>query len=494
MIDLSLFHELSEIDARTFTRGEVDIAKKLYNSFLEIDYLKDFPLNNKLVATDEEDLVRFNHMALLEKGGKDLVVLVNVLDDPPISPKFDNCDIFNTKAMLFNSKVIFNELSKTLNNGNFLVINICDRFGHNLGIEKAVNTLIEFLDRDYSIKALITTNDYTTLSGNAVFFGCQGIYRPAVFVGGKIVRTSELYKGLDPAGVLSSIIRSLTLNISCMDTLQNEISEPIYVSKLLVPGGNELSTQEWGYASFVTSSVTRNPSDYLLDFKNYVEKSYNLYLNEMNSKISSYLYKRKVDFKENELTPKVYTWSEYLNELITIRGNTVLTAINNRINQILNNNSDISEDELRLLAVRYVYDNFKISDKPVIIVYYDALPENRVDITGKTDAERELMTSVTRALNLVDSSIKKRFFYPEQSFQSYFNISDEFRDLKNLIKDLPYARKSYEDRIRNAEKLNIPTVNIGGVFGVDCCDIDKDYLFEKIPNIIIKTIEKLLEE
>ena len=68
-----IFEELLNIDALTYDRGEVDIAKALYNIYLGLDYFKDHPENVKLLATDEDEFVRFNQMAMVQKGDLSLI-------------------------------------------------------------------------------------------------------------------------------------------------------------------------------------------------------------------------------------------------------------------------------------------------------------------------------------------------------------------------------------------------------------------------------------
>ena len=45
----NIYQKLLEMDAITYTKGEVDMAKLLYNLFMELPYFKENPQNVKLV-------------------------------------------------------------------------------------------------------------------------------------------------------------------------------------------------------------------------------------------------------------------------------------------------------------------------------------------------------------------------------------------------------------------------------------------------------------
>lgn len=492
-----IYEDLLNIDGRTYSKGEVDTAKYLYNRFLELDYFKEHPCHLKLIATDEDEFVRFNQVAMIEKGeSKEAVVLINTMDEPALSQTISTSDIENLKGALATSVVLAERLSKKMQEGRFLIYNICDRYGSHKGMEAAVRHMEALTEEGIRIRAVITTHDFLTRGDRYVYFGAQALLRPAIFVAGKAVRQAVFHKGLDPAYLLSTIVRDLTLNSPLMERMQGEVSEPIYVNRLIVPGGTEFTTSPWGYAAFTTSSLTRSPLDYMRDLKDIVKQSYQKAMDELNTKYATYCLKRNVDFSAMETVQKVYTWDEYLNELVTVHGNSILSNLRNKKQEIQQRNPELPDSALRLQLVQYLYDTFKLADEPIVILYFEDFPYHRVDITGMDQDQRDLMMAFTSAINRVDPKIKRRFFYPEMSYHSYVCATDDMRDLKESLKCIPQAEDRFLERIRLTNALSIPTVNVGGATVIRDGDygFDKEYQMEIIPKLIEEAVLKLLNK
>lgn len=496
MLDINrIFKELLSIDALTYEKGEVDIAKTLYNMYLELDYFKENPNNVKLMATDEDEFVRFNQISIIEKGeSKDVVLLINTIDEPQLSGKYSQSDVKIIKATLAATIAVADELSKIVQDGKVIILNLCDRYGKNKGIESAVKYLLELKDEGHTFKAAITTHNMLTNGEESIFFGAQAIIKPAIFVAGKTVRTPLYSEGLDPSYMLSTFARDLTLNSVLMDNYQNEVSEPIYVNRFIVPGGTEVQSSAWGYTSFMTSTVNQDLKAYMDNLKCIVKNSYQKAIEELNTKYANYCLKRNIPFSPLNTQPKVYTWDEYLNEVVTVRGNSVLSSLRNEVEEKLKRNPDLPISELRLRLVKGIYDNQKLADEPMIIIYFEEAPSQRVEITGTNDLQTNLMMAFTSAINNVNPSIKRRFFYPDMSYHSYLNLSEDYRDLKESLKFIPEANKEEYNKINYAAILSIPTINVGGINKIVDGEFtfDEEYHFKTLPQLLVEGIRRLL--
>lgn len=496
MLDINrIFKELLSIDALTYEKGEVDIAKTLYNMYLELDYFKENPNNVKLMATDEDEFVRFNQISIIEKGeSKDVVLLINTIDEPQLSGKYSQSDVKIIKATLAATIAVADELSKIIENGKVIILNLCDRYGKNKGIESAVKYLMQLKDEGHTFKAAITTHSILTNGEESIFFGAQAIIKPAIFVAGKTVRTPLYSEGLDPSYMLSTFARDLTLNSVLMDNYQNEVSEPIYVNRFIVPGGTEVQSSAWGYTSFMTSTVNQDLKAYMDNLKCIVKTSYQKAIEELNTKYANYCLKRNISFRPLNTQPKVYTWDEYLNEVVTVRGNSVLSSLRNEVEEKLKRNPDLPISELRLRLVKGIYDNQKLADEPMIIIYFEEAPSQRVEITGTNDLQTNLMMAFTSAINNVNPSIKRRFFYPDMSYHSYLNLSEDYRDLKESLKFIPEANKEEYNKINYAAILSIPTINVGGINKIVDGEFtfDEQYHFKTLPQLLVEGIRRLL--
>lgn len=483
------------IDARTYSKGEVDMAKELYHLMMDIPYFREHPTQLKLIATEEEEFVRFTQMAILEKGtSKEAVLILGTLDEPALSQKVRESDLQNAKGALAASVRVMERLSETLDDGCVVLMNVCDRYGGGLGMEAGLQKIREMQEAGYTFRAALTTHDTLSRGEHAVFFGSQACLRPAVYIAGKQVRTPAFSQGLDPAYILSTVVRDLTLNAPMMEKSQSEVSEPIYVNRMIVPGGTEFTTAGWGYASFTTSSLSRSPVEYIRDLKEHVCASFAKAMDELNTKYAAYCLKQNHAFAPIDVKRKVYTWDEYLNELVTVRGYAMQSAIRSKKDDILRRDPDLSGEELRLRLVHYIYEEFRLADEPIVILYFEDLPMHRVDVTGTTAQQQNLMLAVTAAVYEVDPSIRRRFFYPEMSYHAYLSSSDDTRDLKEALKFIPEPEETWTDRIRMSDALGIPAANMGGTtMLVDGRYIfDRTYQLETVPKLMESAIRRIL--
>lgn len=490
-----IYQKLLAEDAITYTKGEVDAAKMLYNLFMEIPYFSENPQNVKLISTEEETILRFNQVSILEKGDSmNSVLIINTIDEPALFEKISKVDIMAMKATTASLFKTMENLSNELENGKVVLINVCDRYGEHTGIRTAAKYVKELKDKGYQFKALFQTSLSLSSGEESVFFGSQAILRPSLFLAGKMARTTAFYDGCDPGYILSTIVRDITLNSELMDRYQNEVSEPFYVNKMIVPGGTEFQSSAFGYVSFTTTSVSHSILGFMDEFKRIVTESLHKAIEEVNVKYAKYCLQRNIKFVPLKNVPTVYTWDEYLNEVVTVRGNAIISSLNSKIKKIEMREEDVNIGELRLRTVKYLYDNFKTANEPVLILYLEEYPFHRVDTTGTNDKERELMLTVTSAINKIDPKIKRRFFFPEMSYSSFFDFTEDYRELKEATSLVPGDNKEQIKTIEIARELAIPSVNMGAITKLVDGEyvFDDEYHFETLPKLMTESILRLL--
>lgn len=490
-----IYKDILSQDAITYTKGEVDMAKLLYNTFMEMDYYKENPQNLKLIPTDEKTILRFNQVSILEKGeSKDAVLIVNTIDEPALSEKLSRLDIMSMKATTASLFKTMENLSNELKSGVVVLVNVCDRYGEHEGIKSISKFILDLKNQGYNFKALFQTSLYLTNGEEAVFFGSQAILRPSIFFAGKMARTTAFYDGIDPGYILSTIVRDITLNSELMDIYQNEVSEPIYVNRMLVPGGTEFQSSQFGYVSFTTTSVSHSIVGFMREFKRVLSESLKKSIDEINIKYAKYCLKRGIKFIPVKNMPKIYTWDQYLNEVSTVRGEIVKASLSNKFKNFCSREDDMNLSEIRLRMVRYLYDNFKTANEPVLILYLEEFPFHRVDITGTTDEQRDLMLAVASAINEIDPKIKRRFFFPEVSYSSFFDFTEDYRDLKSSTEFIPGEPKDHIKALDISRELSIPSVTMGAMTKLIDGEyiFDEDYHFRKLPSLMTESIKRLL--
>ena len=135
----------------------------------------------------------------------------------------------------------------------------------------------------------------------------------------------------------------------------------------------------------------------------------------------------------------------------------------------------------------------------MIVVFYGSIFSARIEMTGKTETEKELLAAVERAVKTVQpvcaNAIQIRMFYPYISDSSFMAISDDVSTIAAMGKNMPSWKTKYFYDVDLVREINVPVVNIG-TFGKDghkvTGRIHVKYQFEHVPNISYPTIRDSL--
>jgi arginine utilization protein RocB len=195
---------------------------------------------------------------------------------------------------------------------------------------------------------------------------------------------------------------------------------------------------------------------------------------------------------------RVYTYQEFYNELKSIHGDAFETHIKNFSKQL---NQEQPLMDLRKFSVKVIQEAWKwsIDKSPATIIYFSSSYCPRVEVTGKDENEKRLISAVEEAIkqeqNHCSNNIVKKWFFPYISDASFMAVCDDESALVALEKNMPAWGDKYTHKVKDILEINVPVVNIGshGQDGHKYTErVHQRYTFENVTNMIYNTVKALL--
>ncbi len=157
---------------------------------------------------------------------------------------------------------------------------------------------------------------------------------------------------------------------------------------------------------------------------------------------------------------------------------------------------------MRLYSLAVIEEVWKwYEDKsPALVLFFGSIFSARIEMTGKTEKEKELIDAVEEALEKVSPEakrkIKTRMFYPYISDSSFMALSDSRESFDTVAENMPSWKVKYFHDVDKIMEINVPVVNIGS-FGHDghmlTERVDMLHTFQNVPNITYETVKRLLK-
>lgn len=540
-----LTKELVSIPSIVKTSGEIDCAKKIYEFYDKLPYFRKNPEYLLFQQTKNDEIERYNVLAMVRgtKGNsKKTIILMGHLDtvgvddfgtlkeyafDPDRLPELFrelnleeeiNKDIDSEEYMFGRGALdmkagvaghmylikYFSERPEELD-GNIIALAECDEEDNSHGIISALKIFKQWKEK-YDLEYIAAINaDYSTPyhpkdENRYVYFGTVGKLLPSFYVTGKETHVGQAFGGLDPNLLVAELTRTIELNPDLCDEAQGEVTIPpmsLKQSDFKEAYTVQTALAAYSYYNFFTHSMS--PKDVMVKMKEKAIEAFNNIVEYTNESYKKFCELGGYTYTELPWKTKVYTWEEFYNKLVEIYGDKFKKRISDYVVDL--NKKDPSMD-LRDFSVKVIEEAWKWArDKnPAIIIYYSSTFSARVEITGKTEMEKELLNSVKESIDIVqehsDKPIITKMFYPYISDSSFMAISDDIEDLKALENNMPAWGTKYFYPTEEILEMNVPVVNIG-TFGKDGHKMTErvhmKYTFENVPNITLNTIKKLLK-
>jgi arginine utilization protein RocB len=135
-----------------------------------------------------------------------------------------------------------------------------------------------------------------------------------------------------------------------------------------------------------------------------------------------------------------------------------------------------------------------------MILFYSSLYSPRIELTGKTSDELNLIQALDEAVADVQPDypypIVTRNFFPYISDMSFVALSDDDAGLQAVTNNNPsWGRKHYIN-FQDIRDINVPVINIGP-YGIDAHKrlerLEMTYSLEVVPTLTKRVIELLFK-
>lgn len=520
--------------------GESACAKKIYEYYMELPYFKEHPDYTRMVQTEDDFVVRHSAYAYVKgtKGSSNRTILlighidtVGVDDYGPFKEAAFQPDILPEKLLelsvsdevradiasgeyMFGRGVLdmksgvaghmylikyFSEHPEELD-GNILAYAECDEEDNSHGIITGLKEFKRLKEKEGFEYIACVNADYSTGYNPSdinryVYFGSIGKLLPSYYVVGKETHVGQAYGGLDPNLILSELTRLIELNTDLCDEAQGEITvPPISLKQADFKEGYTVQTALAAYAYYNFFTHSMSPEDVMRVAREKAVEAFDNVVRFTNESYRRYCEKSHVEYEPLPWKTRVYTWEEYQAYLTGIHGKAFSDAIFAFAKKL---NEEEPALDLRLFSVKVIEEACRWDgDKsPMVVVFFGSIFSARIEMTGKTEKEKQLLTAVERSIASVQEKcpnpIKVRMFYPYISDSSFMALSDDVSSIEAMGRNMPSWKTKYFYDTELVMDVNVPVVNIG-TFGKDGHKVTERvhmrYTFENVPNMTYQTI------
>ena len=525
--------------------GETAVARYVYSYFMDLPYFKAHPEQVMCFQTKDDFVERHSTLAYV-KGTKGTsnrtVILIGHIDTvgvddfgtireyafktdelpqklketfsltPEVLADIESGDyMFGRGALDMKSGVAghmylvkyFSEHPEELD-GNLVQIAECDEEDNSHGIITAIDYLLDLKKKEHFEYVACINADYSTnyMPGDEnryIYYGSIGKLLPCFAVFGKEAHVGQAFSALDPNLVLANITRKMSLNTDLCDIAQGEVAiPPISLKEMDTKGPYTVQTAltAFGYYNFFTHGWS--PAVVLEKSKQMAVEAFDETVEYLNAQYKRFCELSKVEFHQLPWKTRVYTWSEFYNELAATHGEAFKKAIHEFTVKL---HKDEPELDLRLFGLRVVQEAWKWSEdkSPAVVVFFGSIFSARIEMTGRTAKEKALLDAVESAIEAVrpeaQRQIKTRMFYPYISDSSFMALCDTRESFDAVAENMPSWKVKYFHDVDKILEINVPVVNIGA-FGRDghmlTERVDMLQTFRNVPNISYEAIVSML--
>lgn len=536
--------ELVKIPSMVKTSGEAECARRIHEFYQSLPYFQKHPEHLVLQRTEDDEIERYNVLAMVKGTGGDAkrtVILMGHIDtvgvddfgslkeyafDPERLPEvlrqmdlgedvrrdLDSGEyMFGRGALDMKAGVAgqmwliryFSQHPEELN-GNLIAIAECDEEDNSHGIISTLKVLKQW-KAEHGLEYVAAINaDYSTpyheLDENRyVYFGTIGKLLPTFYVVGKETHVGQAFGGLNPNLLVAELTRLIELNPELCDEAQGEVTvPPTSLKQADCKDAYTVQTPLAAYAYYNVFTHSLSPREIMAKMKEKAREAFDNVITYLDEAYRTFCQRSGHTYTRLPWKTRVYTWEEFYSELVAQHGEGFVQHLREFARELQQRDPalDLRDFNVRLVAEAWQWARDK---SPAIIVFNSSTYFARIEMTGRTEAERRLLESVKAAVSEVqphsDRPIVTKMFYPYISDSSFMALGDEREELDALEKNTPAWGVKYTHPIEDIAAVNVPVVNIG-TFGKDGHKLTERvhmrHTFELIPNITFRTIKKLL--
>ncbi len=388
--------------------------------------------------------------------------------------------------------------------GNLIQIAECDEEDNSRGIITAIDYLLELKKKEGFEYVACINADYSTNyepddKKRYIYYGSIGKLLPCFVAFGKESHVGSAFKAFDPNLLIAEVTREMSLNTDLCDISHGEVTiPPISLKQMDTKPEYTVQTAltAFSYYNYFTHGI--GPDRVLEKCKAVGEKAFHQVIEQLNTRYAKYCELSHTSYTPLPWKTRVYTWKEFYDNAAQKHGQPFVDSIAAFAKNL---QAAQPQMDLRQFSLAVVEEAWKwYEDKsPALVLFFGSVFSARIEMTGKTDAERALLDAVEYAVEKIrpesQRNIKTRMFYPYISDSSFMALCDTRESFNAVAQNMPSWKVKYYHDVDKILEINVPVVNIG-TFGRDghmlTERVDMYHTFQNVPNITYETILQLL--
>ena len=329
--------------------------------------------------------------------------------------------------------------------------------------------------------------------------GAVGKILPCFYIIGKPTHSGQGFEGFSASMVAAEITQNIDMRAEFSDVYNGEFAMPPTVLKMrdLKPS-YDVQTAFSAFVYFNYFIHNMEMDEIFARLRKVAEDALNTvdtYTDEQNK---VYCKMTGADYYKREYQLKVMEYSELYEKAKALK-----TDVDEDIRAITKQSLEENLDrrELCLKIVEYLANNILSINTPTVILFLAPPYCPRNTLKREIPEEGALLDSVVDLLNQLGQEmgeeLKMMQFFPVLTDSSYLKLDDTDTSIKTLVDNFPDMKGHYDVPLDQIKRLNIPAFNFG-CHGKDAHKwterVHKEYSFGKLPIIMLRVLEKYLNE
>ena len=535
----NLLIELCSVPSISETPGEIEMAEKIYETVMKMDYFKNNPANAGINPIKNDPFGRYYVHALVEgkpESKKTVILLshfdvVNVEDygaykDYAFKPleytellkkgsgislsKEAEIDlasgdyifgrgIMDMKFGLALDVEIMHQIENKLDNfpGNILLLSVPDEENNSAGMLASVE-LLAALKNEKGLEyvcCIVSEPHFPKYPGDSskyIYTGAVGKLLPVFYCVGKETHAGDPFSGLNPNLLTAKIIEEIELNPDLSDVSASfRTPAPVCLKQSDTKNSYSVSTPAAAYSYFNFITVTSSPDEVLNRLKSISKKAFEEVLHSIESKADRLQALTGSKPKLPSIKPMVITFRELYKMCLEARGK----EFDEHMESFIKNSP---ESDLRELSVDIVREAHKFCPyrDPMIVLFLAPPYYPHSGTSGQNGKIAEITEKIIKKANSkYGENLSPEPFFPGLSDMSYLGLPDNM-DVESLKRNLPLWGDKYTIPLDAIASLNIPFMNIGPL-GKDAHKyterINISYSFEIASKLVFEAVLSALD-
>ena len=535
----NLLFELCSVPSISETPGEIEMAEKIYETVMKMDYFKNNPANAEINPIKNDPFGRYYVHALMEgkpESKKTVILLshfdvVNVEDygaykDYAFKPleytellkkgsgislsKEAEIDlasgdyifgrgIMDMKFGLALDVEIMHQIENKLDNfpGNILLLSVPDEENNSAGMLASVELLAALKnEKGLEYVCCIVSEPhfpkYPGDSGKYIYTGAVGKLLPVFYCVGKETHAGDPFSGLNPNLLTAKIIEEIELNPDLSDVSASfRTPAPVCLKQSDTKNSYSVSTPAAAYSYFNFITVSSSPDEVLNRLKSISKKAFEEVLHSIENKAERLQALTGSKPKLPSVKPMVITFRELYKMCLEARGK----EFDEHMESFIKNSP---ESDLRELSVDIVREAHKFCPyrDPMIVLFLAPPYYPHSGTSGQNGKIAEITEKIIKKANSkYGENLSPEPFFPGLSDMSYLGLPDNM-DVESLKRNLPLWGDKYTIPLDAIASLNIPFMNIGPL-GKDAHKyterINISYSFEIASKLVFEAVLSALD-